>query len=524
MRFNFVLIFLLLSLVTFTSCTKKDSSKVENESFVFRINAEPPTIDPARGVDTVSIDLMNNLNDGLIGFDRDMKTRPAIAEKYEISKDGKTYTFTLRKDVKWSDGVPLKAQHYVDAWERMLNPKTAAEYAYFLYDISGAEGYNTGKIKDFSKVGVKAIDDHTLQVVLRAPAAYWLSTLGFPVMFATRIDLIEKYGDRWTEAGNYQSLGPYKLTKWDHDQQLVMEQNENYYGVKPPIKKAIALIIEDVSTAVSLFEAGKLDLVRKLPTADMDRLNKMPEFGSSVYFRGYYYGFNTKKKPFDDVRVRKAFAHAIDRNELPKILKGGQTAVSSWIPKGMQGYNESIGLKFDPTLAKKLLDEAGFKDRSKLGRIELTYDTREDNKIVAEAIQSMWKNNLGVDVEMSAMEWKMFLEKSRTEASQIFRLGWGADFPDAHNFMDLFLSNSGNNHTKWGSPKYDQLIRKASQERNAENRMKIYDQAQKLLLEEAVAIVPLFVESSNYLLSKRVKDFYLDGMANLFIKEYKLQE
>lgn len=506
------------------SATQGLAAKIESDAFVFRIPSEPPNIDPAKGVDNVSIDLMLNLNEGLMEFDKNMKPIPNIAESYQISKDGKTYTFKMRKNVKWSDGAPLTAKQFVETWERMLNPKTAAEYAYFLYDIKNAEDYNAGKIKDFSEVGVKAPDDHTIVVTLRAAASYWLNMPAYSVLHPIRIDLIAKYGDKYQEAGNYQGVGAYKLVKWEHDKRLVLEANEHYFGKAPAIKKAVALVVEDASTGLSLFNKGTLDLMRRLPPLEIERYKQTAQFHFGSYLRGYYYGFNIKKKPFDDVRVRKAFAHAIDRSVLPTVLKGGQNPVSSWIPKGMLAYNPEIGLKFDPEKARKLLAEAGYPEGKGFPRTAMTFDTREDNKVVAEAIQNMWKKVLNVNMEVNQMEWKVYLDAMKADAAPVFRLGWGADFPDPHNFMDLFLTKSGNNHTRWGNEKYDNLVRQASAELNPKKRVSIYNQAQKIMLEQDAAIVPLFNESLNWLVSERVKDFQLDSMGRLYLKRYSMNQ
>ena len=511
----------ILTLVFFSSCTKK-TNQLDPDTFVFRIQSEPPNIDPAKGVDQVSIDLMNNLGEGLVQFDNEMRVIPALAETYEISKDGMTYTFKIRKDVQWTDGVPLKAQNFVDSWKRILDPHTAGEYAYFFYDIKGAEEYNSGKTKSFEQVAIKALDDLTLEVKLKRPASYWINLPAFVVMFPVRVDVAEKFGDRFMEPEHFVGLGPYKLTEWQHDNRLVLERNENYYGKKPKIKKAIALIVEESTTAVGLFEQGMLDFMRKLPTLQVDQYKDDPRFHFQSYFRNYYYAFNQKKKPFDNVKVRKALAYAIDRDELVRILRGGRDPIRSWIPKGMLGYSEDIGVGFDTNMAKKLLAEAGYPEGKNFPKVVASFDVREDNKVVAEAIQGMWKRHLGISVELSSMEWKVYLEQMRSDASQIFRLGWGADFPDPDNFMNLFLSTSGNNHTRWANNEYDSLIQKASAEQAPSMRAKLYNQAQKILLEEDVVIIPLFLESLDYLLSPRVKNFNLDQMNNMFIKNFNL--
>jgi oligopeptide transport system substrate-binding protein len=511
-----------LSLSIFLSCTKKDSAR-DPDTFIFRVPSEPPNIDPAKGVDTVSIDLMNNLGDGLLHFDRELKAVPALAESYEVSKDGKTLRFKIRAGVVWSDDVPLKAQHFVQSWERLLRPETAGEYAYFLFDIKNAEEFNSGKIKDFKQVGVKAIDDYSLEVELKRPASYWLNMAAFVVTFPVRVDLEKKFGEKFMDPEHFVGIGPYLLKQWDHDAKLVLERNEKYWGKKPAIKNVVALIVEDASTAMSLFEKGHLDFMRRIPSVQIDQVRERPEFHVRPYLRGYHLGFNIKKKPTDSLKVRKALALAIDREDIVKILRDGRTPTTSWIPEGMLAFNRDIGLKFNPELAKKLLSEAGFPGGKGFPRIKVIFDTREDNKTVIEAIQAMWKRHLGIEITVESMEWKVYLDSLKAGAPPVFRFGWGADFPDPHNFMDLFLSKSGNNHTQFANQKYDDLIAQGSAEQDPKRRALIYDQAQKILLEDEVAIVPIFQEGLNYLLSSRVKDFHIDAISNLFIQDFRLE-
>lgn len=489
------------------------------QEFNLRIHSEPPTLDWNLATDNVSIALLDNLMEGLATYDHKLQPIPGLAKGWKISKDGKTYTYQLRDGLKWSDGAPLTAQQFVDSWERVLNPKTASEYAYFLFDLVGAQDYNLGKNKDFSKVGVKATDDKTLVVTLDKKAAYFPNIPTFSVTYPIRKDLIEKYGNKWTDPGKMVTAGAFTLAEWKHDSRVTLAGNPLYHGGKPTLDKVNAYIVNEDTTAINMFESGALHYVSRLPAIEIERLKSSPAYKNSPYLRGYYYGFNTSKAPFNDVRVRKAFAHAIDRNQIVSLLKGGQIPATSWVPKGMPGYEPKIGLDFDVKKAKALLAEAGFPDGKGFPALTFMFDTRDDNKMIAERLQNMWKKNLGVDLKAQNEDWKVYLNRLKTDPPAMYRMGWGADYPDPDNFLNLFTSYSGNNHTRWKSKEYDALIERAAGESSMPKRLALYKKAQTLLLEKDVAIVPLFVDAINVLLSPTVTGLHINALDHLELKE-----
>jgi oligopeptide transport system substrate-binding protein len=281
--------------------------------------------------------------------------------------------------------------------------------------------------------------------------------------------------------------------------------------------------VKEDTTAISMFEAGKLSYLSRLPALEIERLKKNPGYRNLPYLRGYYYGFNVSKAPFHDPRVRRAFAHAINRDEVVTLLKGGQLSAMSWIPKGMLGFNPSIGLSFDPAKARKLLAEAGYPGGKGFPDTTFMFDTRDDNKAIAERIQAQWKEVLGVKLSAQNEEWKVYLGRLRQNAPPVFRHGWGADFPDPDNFMNMFTSYSGNNFTNWKSDKFDSLIEKAAGEPSVKKRIALYDQAQKLLMEEEAAIVPLFVDAINILVAPSVKGLQIDSLGLLKIHRVEIQ-
>lgn len=493
------------------------------QEFNMRLHSEPPTLDWSLATDNVSITVLQNLMEGLAQYDSKLQPKAALAESWKVSTDGKTYTYKIRKDVKWSDGTPLTAQHFVDSWERVLNPKTASEYSYFLFDVVGAQDYNEGKLKDSSKLGFKATDAHTFVVTLNKKAAYFANIPTFTVTFPIRKDLIEKFGNKWTEPGNLQVVGPFQLSEWKHDSKLVLTANNNYYGTKTKLEKINAYIVNEDTTAINMFESGKLQYVSRLPALEIERLKTNPAYRNAPFLRGYYYGFNIEKAPFNDVRVRRAFSLAVDRQQIVSLLKGGQIPATSWVPKGMLGYEPNIGLKLDIQKAKKLLAEAGYPEGKGFPAVTFMFDTRDDNKVIAERLQAMWKQNLGVDLRAQNEDWKVYLNRMKSDTPSMYRMGWGADYPDPDNFLNLFTSYSGNNYTKWKNKDYDSLIEKAAAEPSTTKRLAYYKKAQKLLTEDDAVIIPLFVDALNVLVSPTVKGLSLNAMDSLHLKDVVIQ-
>jgi oligopeptide transport system substrate-binding protein len=492
----------------------------------FRVNlgTEPPSLDWSLATDHVSFNVIANLMVGLTEFDKNLKPAPVIAKSWEISDGGKNIVFHLRDDVEWSDGKKVRAQDFEYSWKRLLDPKTASQYAYILFDIANAQDYAEGKLKDPSLIGVRAQDDRTLVVTLRHPAAYFLAITTFEVTYPQRGDVIEKFDSRWTEPENIVTNGPFLLTTWKHENEIELSANGKYFRGKPAIDKVTMFMINEKTTAVALFEQGNLDFLdesHSIPPLDKPRLSKMPGFKLVPQLRGEYYSFAVDRKPFDNPNVRKAFAMAIDREVLPKILQGGPTPATSWIPPGMLAHNPSIGLPFNPLEARRLLTEAGYPDGKGLPPIVLGYNTDEEKKLIAEAVQSMWQKHLGVVVKLENQEWKVFLNRLRNDPFPVFRAGWGADYPDPDNFMKIFTSNSGINNGRWKNRRYDQLLDLAARESDAKKRETIYDEAQKILTEIDAAIVPLYWKTEATLLNPRFTGLEYNSMARMDLRHVR---
>ena len=506
-------------------CTKKSSGDYNldiKETIRTNLSAEPPSLDWHKATDTTSSEVIGNVMDGLTQYDLkdpNLKLLPALAEKWTSSKDQKTWTFTLRKDVKWTDGQPFTAQNMIDAWERLLNKNTGAQYAYFLFNVKNAKKYNMGEITDFSQVGVKANEQGDLVVELETAQSYFPMLLTHTSTYPIRKDVVEKHNELWTRPENIQTLGPYKLKTWENDKAIVLERNEEFYAEKAKTKYVLMRIVKEVSTALKMFEKGQIDSLNEVPSLEMSRLKGKPEFRSTPSLGIYYFGFNIKKEPFDDVNVRKAVNMAIDREEIVKLLNGAQKPISGWLPVGMFGYDANIGLKFNKEEAAKLLDKAGFADRSKFPKITIGFNTNENHQRVAENIQAQLKRNLGIDVELQNWEWKSYQGVLQADAPQMYRMAWIADFPDPDNFFGLITSDSENNHTGWGNPKFDQLVKKGVSVGDLVERKKIYDEAHRILTEQDVPVIPIYSYANHQMVSDRLQNFPSNAMQKFDYKD-----
>ncbi len=476
------------------------------------ITSEPPKLDWLLSSDTSSSWIEEQIMQGLVTFDLTqpgLVLKPALATHWERLEEGRRWVFHLRPNVLWSDGVGFNSQQVLDAFERILNPVNAAIAVDNIFSVKNAKKYNKSHIKDFSKVGVKAIDALTVEFELEVPMSFFPMLLTHHTTFPVRKDVIEKHQELWTEPQNIVTLGPYKLVYWHHDSRLVLKRNELYWGEKPQIEFINFYIIGKSATALRLFERGKIDFIRDLPASEIPRLSQKPEFESLPGLRLYYYGFKVKKPPFDDPKVRKALALVIDRSEIVKALNGGQRELKSWVPQGMYGFDPTVGLDQNLAEAKKLISQSRYPDPKKWPLITLGYNSEDKHKQVAENIQSQIKRHLGIVIEVKNEEWKTFLDGLRSDSAySLFRLGWVADYADPHNFMSILTSFSENNRTGWKSRSYDELVQKALIESDPVKRLEIYREAQKIIVEEEFPVIPLLTDVNQVLVSRRITNYH----------------
>lgn len=501
------------------ACTKK-SGKLEygldvKDTLRINLQQEPPILDWTKSTDTTSSMVTYNITDTLVGYnlhDPELSLTPLLATAWVPSQGAKVWTFTLRKGAKWSDGVEFTGQHALDAIERLLSPDTASQYGYFLYPIKNAKAYGAGKIKDFKEVGAKLNDQGQLVIELEKPMAFFPLLMAHHCTAPVRKDVIAKFGNKWTDPANIVTNGPYKLKVWDHDKAIVLERNDDYYGEKAKIKNVLGYMINEYSTALNLMDSGRMDFQETLPFKELPQYRNKPGFHSPGSLSIYYYGFNIRKPPFDNVKVRKAFSHAIDRKQITDLLAGGQSPLTAWVPTGMFGYESSIGLNFDPKMAAQLLDEAGYKDRSKFPKFTISFNTNENHQRVAENVQSQLKKSLGLEAQLAQEEWKVYIARLHSDPGPVWRMGWLADYPDPDTFMSLLTSTSENNYTGWKNKKYDELVEHGASEMDKVKRKAIYAEAQKILTENDVPAIPLYSDVRPILLSERVQNFPINAL------------
>jgi len=479
----------------------------------FRINntAEPESLDPGVVTGVPEHRIVSNLFEGLTTTDpKDLSPRPGMAASWTISRDGTVYSFKLR-EARWTDGRPVTAHDFLYAWERVLNPKTGAKYAQQLYYLKNGEDYNKGRVTDFSQVGVKALDDKTLQVTLRCPTAYFLDLTSFYTLFPVPRWAIEAHGKDWVKPGKIVSNGAFRLTSWVPQKELVLERNPQHWdaaGVK--LQKAIFIPTDDINTAFKQFLAGDSDWIPTVPPAQIDAAKSRPEYYVTPYLGTYYFRFNVTKPPVTDPRVRKALSMAVDREALTKyVTKSGEIPTSAFVPAGMRGYEAVKGLPFDVAGAKRLLAEAGYPDGKGFPRTELLYNTSEQHRVVTQAVQQMWKEQLGIQVELFNVEWKVYLARMGSLDYQVARAGWIGDYEDPNTFLDLWVTGGGNNQTGWSSQRYDELIGQAACKIvNPRDRMRALQEAERMLVVDDTPILPLFTYVNKGMLGRRVKGWF----------------
>lgn len=486
------LLILVMATAMIVSCGGGKAAK--GVEFVMNNGAEPQTLDPSKIQGVPEHKIYMALFEGLVGSDpKTSLAVPGVAESWTISPDGTQITYKLRKTT-WSDGTKITAKTVVDSWLRTLDPATASEYAYMVsMVIKGADEYNSGKAGK-EAVAIRALDDYTFQCDLLGPMPYAVDMMSHYAFAILPMHVIAAKGDDWIKKENFVGNGPFTLSEWKPQESLTVVPNDKYWDAKAVhLSKITFLPIDDNLTAYNKFKAGEVDWAHGIPLDMIDEIKLRPDYQVAPQVATYYYVFNMTRKPFTDVRVRKALAMALDRQELvTKVTKGGQLATTSMVPV-MAGYTPAKGPEFNVEEARKLLAEAGFPGGKGFPKTPILYNTHDGHKKIAEWVQENWKKNLGIDVTLVNQEWKTFLDtRSNAHNFDIARAGWVGDYLDPNTFLDMFIIGSGNNDGLYANPEYDALVKKAATMKAGPERMAVLQQAESFLITKDQAVIPFY--------------------------------
>ena len=485
--------------------------------------SEPESLDPHLTTGVPEYNIISALMEGLIREDPvTLDAQPGVAESWDISEDGLTYTFTFREDARWSNGDPVTADDFVYSFRRILSPELGAEYAYMLYILKNAEAYHNGALEEPEALGVRAPDARTLVITLENPAPYFLKMLNHHSFYPVHPPTVEAHGgphDRgntWARPEHYVGNGPFLLETWQLNHRIRLVRNPQYWNADQVRLDGIVFHpVEDQQTEERMFRDGRLHMTAGVPLARIERYRRenSPVFVSHPYLATYYYLINTDKPPFDDVRVRRALAMAIDREAITeRVLRAGEVPAFWFTPPDTGGFTSNQALEENVEEARRLLAEAGYPGGEGFPRFELLYNTLEAHRQIAQVVQQMWRENLGIDCELVNQEWQVYMATRRDMNFDVARAGWAGDFADPHNFLDLHMSTSGNNHTNWSDPEYDRLIREATGVTDDAERHALYDQAEAILLRD-MPLIPVYWYTKTYLLDPAVRGLHPNILA-----------
>jgi oligopeptide transport system substrate-binding protein len=516
MRYFSVFIVLFFFIGCSSSITPVDDG-LEKQIFHYGNGSEPQGLDPHIVTGVPEHHILISLCEGLtISNPLGGENLPGAAESWSVSEDGKTYIFNLRKNGKWSNGDSVIAADFVWSWQRILTPSLGSQYPDSLYYLVGAEDFHTGLNDDFDTVGVKAIDDYTLEVKLKDPTPFFIGLLSHYSTWPVHKETVLKFGsidDRngeWTRPGNFLCNGAFNLKSWELNNKIIVEKNPIYWDASTVRLNEIHYYpVSNVMTEDRMFRAGQLHNTYTVPSQKCPVYisEKNPSLRIDPYMGTYFYRLNTNDPSLNDVRVRKALAYAIDRKLLvEKVTKCGQMPAYSFTPPGSNGYEPTTSIPFNPKLAKKLLNEAGYNSENNLPKLEILFNTSEDHRKIALAIQQMWQQNLGIEVELVNQDWKVYLSREMVGDFQVSRAGWIGDYEDPNTFLDLMRPNRGNNKTGWENIEYDSIMREANATNDQKERYKLLNSAESLLIDN-MPIIPLYTYVRNYQLSSDVKNW-----------------
>ncbi len=514
-------VFVLL-LIALSGCGKRET-RVETgdrEQILHLGNGdEIEDLDPQTATGVPEHNIISSIFEGLVTEDpKDLHPAEGVAERWDLSDDKLVYTFHLRKNAKWSNGEPVTARDFYNSYKRILNPKLASEYANMLFMVENAERFYKGEVKNFEEVGFKVVDDYTLQIRLVAPTPYFLGMLAhhyswWPVHIPTveKFGGMERKGTGWTKPGNFVGNGAFRLKEWKVNQVLVVEKSPTHWDAdRVKLREIRFYPIQSRDTEDRAFRSGQLHITYEVHRPKMDSYKRDFEdmLHMPMYLGTYFYRFNTTHPVLKDKRVRRALAMSIDRESIVRnVSRAGEVPAEHFTPPNLSGYTSRARLPYDLAAAKRLLAEAGFPDGKGLPTIEIHFNTDEKHKAIAEAIQQMWRRDLGVNVTLVNQEWKVYLDTQDTLNYQVSRAGWIGDYIDPNTFLEMWKTGDGNNDTGWSNPEYDPLIDRARVTTDEKERFELFQKAEAVLLDEC-PVAPIYFYTKPHLRRPSVKGWF----------------
>ncbi|MBI5382463.1 MAG: peptide ABC transporter substrate-binding protein [Opitutae bacterium] len=511
---------LLVATLLFAGCARREtpaSVGLRTKTLLLGNGAEPADLDPQVVTAYTDMNILVALFEGLTTLDElTAAPQPGVAERWETSADGLVWTFHLRADARWSNGAPLTAEDFVYSFRRILAPKLASEYAYMLWPLANAQAFNEGKLADPAALGVRALDPRTLQLTLAQPCPWLLALTAHQAWFPVHRATIEKFGamdqrgTRWTRPENFVGNGPFALKEWTPNARLVVAKNPHYWdAAHNRLSSVVFFPNENIATDEKNFRSGQLHLTYDLPPekiaayrADAPHLLRIDPFLETFYLR-----FNVARPPLDQRKVRQALSRALDRAAICRtVLRDSRVPAHAFTPPGTAGYTAQAAVPDDFAAARRLLAEAGFPEGKNFPALEVQIKSDDLHRGVLEAVQEMWRRELGIRIIIAPLEQKTWVANQQAMTYQICTSRWAGDYLDPNTFLDMWVTNGGNNQTGWSQPAYDRLIAAAAREMDTPRRQALQQQAEALLLDEA-PIAPLFHGARVYLIHPAVKNW-----------------
>ena len=535
MKKQLILVTLVMTgVLALTACGgSKSANNANGKILTIEMGPEVETIDPALNTTNDGANYITYLFDNLLRVDKDGKIAPSMAEKYEVSDDGLTWTFHLRDGLKWSDGSDFTANDFVYSWQRMVNPEVAAPYAETVLGM--VDGYedaignpdengNTTTTPDVTKLRVEAPDDKTFVVHMAKPTPYFDKLATFAALSPVKKDVVESNPDGWTlDPKTYVSTGPFKLKEWKSGSYLMLEKNENYWNKDAVKLDGIkCLLMQDQNAAFSAYESGDALMIKDIPTQEITTLQKRPDYHLDPQLGTYFIDLNNTLDEFKDAKVRQALSLALDRKYISETITAGTyTPAKGFIPQGVSDWDGSSWYDHltDPSVyinvddyqanlakAKELLAEAGHPNGEGLPTLRYSTNDSAYHKKIAEYLQQAW-GELGLKIDVNIVEWKSFTPQRRSGNYQIARDGWVMDYDDPSNILNLTSTGNGNNSSKYSNPEYDALLEKVAAEKDQKTRFDYFHQAEEMLMRD-MGVTPLLYYNEMYLQSDKIKDSY----------------